>query len=73
MRTEYQISGSTSVTSRENGALHEMVIDEALLIVSRSPTDDSGPVSFAQKHYVGRQFVRTDKVTTIIVLLLRSY
>ena len=44
MRTEYQISGSTPVTSRENGALHDTVIDEVLLAVSRFTTDDSRPV-----------------------------
>ena len=43
MRTEYRISGSTSVTFRENGAVHEMVMDETLLLVSSSPTDDSRP------------------------------
>ncbi|CAI8008563.1 hypothetical protein GBAR_LOCUS5863 [Geodia barretti] len=43
MRTEYQISGSTPVTSRENGALHEMVTELALLITLISPTADSGP------------------------------
>ena len=32
MRTEYQMSASTSVTSRENGAVHMMVIDEPLLV-----------------------------------------
>ena len=44
MMTEYQISGSTPVTSRENGALHDTVIDEVLLAVSRFTTDDSSPV-----------------------------
>ena len=44
MKTEYQISGSTPVTSRENGALHDTVTDEVLLAVSRFTTDDSGPV-----------------------------
>ena len=43
MKTEYQISGSTSVTSRENGAVHEMVMDESLMVVSTSPTDDRRP------------------------------
>ena len=38
------MSGSTSVISRENGAVHEMLIDELLLIVPRPPTDDSRPV-----------------------------
>ena len=42
MRTEYQISGSTPVTSRENGALHEMVTELALLVTIKSPTADSG-------------------------------
>ena len=43
MRTEYQISGSTPVTSRENGALHEMVTELALPLDFKSPTADSGP------------------------------
>ena len=43
MRTEYQISGSTPVTSRENGALHEMVTVPALLVALKPPTADSGP------------------------------
>ena len=43
MRTEYQISGSTPVTSRENGALHKMVTELALLVTIKSPTADSGP------------------------------
>ncbi|CAI8047494.1 hypothetical protein GBAR_LOCUS26248, partial [Geodia barretti] len=41
MRTEYQISGSTPVTSRENGALHEMVTELALLVALNSPTADT--------------------------------
>ena len=43
MRTEYQISGSTPVTSRENGALHDTLMDEALLTVSRFTIDDNSP------------------------------
>ena len=37
------MSGSASVTSRENGAVHEMLIDEVLLFVTKSLTDASGP------------------------------
>ena len=39
MRTEYWIS----VTSRENGAVQEMVTELALLLALRSPTADSRP------------------------------
>ena len=42
MRTKYQISGSTPVTSRENGAVHEMVTELALLVTIKPPTADSG-------------------------------
>ena len=44
MRTEYQISGSTPVTFRENGALHEMVTELAFLASTFTPpTVDSWP------------------------------
>ena len=53
MRTVYQISGSTSVTSRENGAVQEMVIESVLLVVLRSLTDCSEPEEiFEQTHHV---------------------
>ncbi|CAI8033361.1 hypothetical protein GBAR_LOCUS18820, partial [Geodia barretti] len=45
MRTEYQISGSTPVTSRENGALHEMVTESALLVALKSPTADTNTLN----------------------------
>ncbi|CAI8013979.1 hypothetical protein GBAR_LOCUS8792, partial [Geodia barretti] len=45
MRTEYQISGSTPVTSRENGALHEMVTELALLVALNSPTADTNTLN----------------------------
>ncbi|CAI8007702.1 hypothetical protein GBAR_LOCUS5343, partial [Geodia barretti] len=45
MRTEYQISESTPVTSRENGALHEMVTELALLVSLKFNGADNRPVN----------------------------
>ena len=44
MRTEYHMSGSTSVTSREKGAIQDTVIVVALLLTSNSPTAESVPI-----------------------------
>ena len=42
------MSGSSPLTSRENGAVHEMVIEVLLFSASRFPTDASKPVSSNQ-------------------------
>ena len=43
MRREYQASGSTSVTSRENGGVHDTVTELDLLLTLISTTFDTGP------------------------------
>ena len=46
MMTEYQISGpyDVSVTSGENGAVHEMLTDVMFSVTLRSVTDDNRPI-----------------------------
>ena len=46
----YQTSGSTLLTSRENGALHEMVMELLLPSALKSLTEDSKPVTCYYNH-----------------------
>lgn len=50
MMIEYQISGSTLVTSRENGAVHTIVIDVSFSYVEvKNPTHSSDPKHYTKK------------------------
>ena len=43
MKTEYQISGSTPVTLKVKGGVHEMLTDEEFLKAFKSLTAESKP------------------------------
>ena len=43
MMTEYKMSGSTSVTSRDHGAVHQMITEIPFLRELKPLTADKGP------------------------------
>ena len=66
MRTEYQISGSTPVTSRENGAVQEMVTELTLLEDFKLFIADIKPEEGSGRSTEGRTNLMSDQSVTVV-------